>query len=141
MRIAISTYFDCTCTGTTGHFRQAQLPSTDQAQQIINNEQDWTRSRNQQRNLETLIQLISLYTQPLNITPTVYDQDTHLWTFEFEVEFAGIIATEDDSLGLLKQQAQNIPMIVGLNESELDDKQLISNSNIFFIELNTATNF
>ena len=137
MRISVSTYFDCTATGTTGHFRQAQLPMTDNADQTINNEHDWVNSRNQQRNFETLIQLVSLYTQPLNIEVPTYNSNTHLWTFEFDIEFPGIFATEDDSLGLLKQYAQDIPMIIGLNESQkMSGTQLNCNINIFFAELN-----
>jgi hypothetical protein len=136
MRISIATHFDCTATGITGHFRQAQLPLTDRAGQAITNEQEWNRSRNQQRNFETLLQLIGLYTQPLDLSDPTYDANTKSWCFEFDVEYAGIFATELDALGLLKQQAQGVPMIVGLGEHAQSARQLEPEVNIFFSELN-----
>lgn len=136
MRISIATHFDCTATGVMGNFRQAQLPMLDRAGQAIDSELAWHRSRNQQRNFETLTQLIGLYTQPLDLTPPVHCTNTGLWSFEFDVEFAGIFATESDSLGLLKQQAQHVPMITGLAESNQTQRQLITDVNIFFKELN-----
>jgi hypothetical protein len=138
MRICIATSFDCTATGVTGHFRTAQLPLTDRAGQAVTNELEWNRSRNQQRNFETLLQLVGLYTQPLDVSDPVYDAAAQLWRFEFDVEFAGIFATESDSIGLLKQQAQGVPMIVGLTEDALLDRQLASDVNIFFTELNNT---
>jgi hypothetical protein len=136
MRITVATQFDCTATGVTGHFRQAQLPMTDRAGQSVTNEQEWNRSRNQQRNFETLLQLVGLYTQPLELSEPKYNVDTGLWTFEFDVEFEGIFATESDSLGRLTQQAQGVPMITGLLESAQPARQLIPDVNIFFSELN-----
>jgi hypothetical protein len=136
MRISIATYFDCTATGITGNFRHAQIPSVDRAGQTINTEPEWYRSRNQQRNFETLTQLIGLYTQPLEITTPAHNPLTRLWSFEFDVEFSGIFATEFDSLGLLKQQAHQVPMIVGLTESLQSQRQLLLDVNIFFKELN-----
>ena len=136
MRITVATQFDCTSTGVTGHFRQAQLPMTDRAGQAVTNEQEWNRSRNQQRNFETLLQLIGLYTQPLELSDSKYNANIGLWTFEFEVEFEGIFATESDSLGLLMLQAHGVPMITGLLESAQPARQLIPSVNIFFSELN-----
>ena len=138
MRISVATSFDCTATGITGHFRTAQLPLTDRAGQAVTDESEWNRSRNQQRNFETLLQLVGLYTQPLEVSDPTYDPATQLWQFEFDVEFAGIFATESDSLGLLKQQARGVPMIVGLGESWQPTRQLDPDSNIFFDELNNT---
>lgn len=138
MRIQIATHFDCTATGTTGHFRQTQMPFVDRAGQTITNEIEWNRSRNQQRNFETLLQLIGLYTQPLDLTQPSYSADTKMWMFEFAVEFEGLFATESDRLGLLKQQARGVPMIVGLNESPQSQRQLEPDANIFFNELNNT---
>jgi hypothetical protein len=139
MRITVATQFDCTATGVTGHFRQAQLPMTDRAGQSVTNEQEWNRSRNQQRNFETLLQLIGLYTQPLDLTDPWYDSATQQWSFDFSIEFDGVFATENDTLGLLKKQANGVPMITGLQESQVNGQQLISDSNIFFSELNITT--
>jgi hypothetical protein len=136
MKIRISTHFDCTATGITGHFRYTQLPTIDRAGQRITNQTEWNRSRNQQRNFETLTQLISLYTQPLELTDPSYNTQLQQWEFEFVVEFSAIFATENDSLGLLKQQSQHVPMIVGLTETAVTQRQLIPDVNIFFQELN-----
>jgi hypothetical protein len=138
MKIRVDTYFDCTATGTTGHFRQVQLPMVNRTGDSIADEAAWNRSRNQQRNFETLLQLIGLYTQPLELSNPVHDVKTQLWSFEFEVEFEGVFATDTDSLGLLKQQSCNVPMITGLNEKQALPRQLIPDVNIFFHELNTT---
>jgi hypothetical protein len=111
---------------------------TDRAGQAVTNEQEWNRSRNQQRNFETLLQLVGLYTQPLALSEPEYNCNTGLWTFEFDVEFEGIFATESDSLGRLTQQAQGVPMITGLLEPAQLTRQLIPDVNIFFSELNNT---
>jgi len=67
MQILCRTFFDCSPTGITGHYRPSQVPFTDGAGNTINNQHDWTFARNQQRNWETLNQLISLRTQPFDI--------------------------------------------------------------------------
>jgi len=138
MKIRVDTYFDCTATGTTGHFRQVQLPMINRTGDSIADEAAWNRSRNQQRNFETLLQLIGLYTQPLELSNPVHDPKTQKWSFEFDVEFEGIFADDVDSLGLLKQQTRNVPMITGLGEQRSLPRQLIPDVNIFFSELNTS---
>jgi hypothetical protein len=138
MKIRVDTYFDCTATGTTGHFRQVQLPMINRTGDTIVDQAAWNRSRNQQRNFETLLQLIGLYTQPLELSNPVHDAKTQQWSFDFEVEFEGIFADDVDSLGLLKQQARNVPMITGLGEQQTLPRQLIPDVNIFFSELNTV---
>jgi hypothetical protein len=138
MKIRVDTYFDCTATGTTGHFRQVQLPMINRVGKTIVDESTWNRSRNQQRNFETVLQLIGLYTQPLELSNPVYDAETQMWSFEFEVEFEGIFADNVDRLGLLKQQTRNVPMITGLGEQQTLPRQLIPDVNIFFSELNNA---
>jgi hypothetical protein len=136
MKIRVDTYFNCTATGTTGHFRQVQLPMINRSGDTIADEAAWNRSRNQQRNFETLLQLIGLYTQPLELSTPTVDPQTQLWSFEFEIEFEGIFADSTDNLGLLKQQARNVPMITGLGEQHSLPRQLIPDVNIFFCELN-----
>jgi len=138
MKIRVDTYFDCTATGTTGHFRQVQLPMTNRVGKTIVDESTWNCSRNQQRNFETILQLIGLYTQPLELSTPTVDTQTQLWSFDFEVEFEGIFANDVDSLGLLKQQARNVPMITGLGEERSLPRQLIPDVNIFFSQLNNA---
>lgn len=116
MKIVCRTLFDCSYTGVTGHFRVAQLPFTDKAGQNIKSESDWHRSRNQQRNWETLIQVISLRTQPLEITKPVKNNDS--WEFEFTADNPGVFSVIDnpDPVAGLRQDFEGIPMLTNLNE-------------------------
>lgn len=119
MRVIISTKFDCTATGVTGHFRTG-------------NQVQWIKARNQQRNFETLTQIIGLYTQPQNLSDPVFDADNGHWSFYFETEFEGIFRTGTDELGVLKQSCNGTPMITGLDEQANLEKTLIPDQNIWF---------
>lgn len=141
MRIQCRTLFDCSYTGTTGHFRPSEIPFEDRMGQMITNQTDWHHSRNQQRNWETLLQIISLRTQPLDITTPVYR--TGAWEFEFRVEAPSVysIDGDDNPLAGLIQGCADVPMMTHLTEQpELQptittagDKQ-----NIWFLVLNTS---
>ena len=74
MRFACQTLFDITATGTTGHCKSVRMPYSDAAGQVIRDQVTWNRSRNQQRNWETLQQILSLRTQIMQITVPVTDQ-------------------------------------------------------------------
>lgn len=116
MKVLCRTLFDCTRTGVTGHFRSPELPFQDRAGQTVATYQDWTRSRNQQRNYETLLQIFGLRTQPQEITePVCVD---HVWSFSFESENESVFAQDGnpDALASLKQDCNNIPMMTGLTE-------------------------
>ena len=65
MRYMCQTLFDITATGVTGHFKTTRVPYVDQAGQEIVDQATWNRSRNQQRNWETLTQILGLRTQLL----------------------------------------------------------------------------
>lgn len=119
LRVKITTKFDCTATGVTGHFRDG-------------NQAQWNRRRNQQRNYETLTQIIGLYTQPQNLSLPVYDSDQGTWSFEFETEFEGIFRTGTDELGVLKQSCIGTPMITGLDEKDNLLPTLVPEQNIWF---------
>lgn len=103
-------------TGVTGHFKPSQLPFTDRAGQKIDNLSTWNLSRNQQRNWETLLQVIGLRTQPTVITYPYRDDDC--WHFEFETATDGVYSLTGDpaDLGALYQDCRNVPMIVNINE-------------------------
>lgn len=106
MRVACHTLFDCTFTGTTGHFKASLVPFQDRSGQAITNQSDWNRSRNQQRNWETLLQIISLRTQPMDI---VYPQPSNfVWIFEFKIETEGIY---DKDFTELYRDCAGVPMI------------------------------
>ena len=119
LKVKITTKFDCTATGVTGHFRDG-------------NQAQWVRRRNQQRNYETLTQIIGLYTQPQNLSLPVHNADHGTWSFEFETEFEGIFRTGTDELGVLKQSCIGTPMIQGLDEQSGLDMTLIPEQNIWF---------
>jgi hypothetical protein len=116
MKISCRTLFDCSRTGVTGHYRSSEIPFVDAVGQPVNNQSDWNRSRNQQRNLETLLQIIGLRTQPQNISNPVCQNNT--WEFEFECESEGVyeIHGNADPLAGLKTDCEGVPMMLNLQE-------------------------
>lgn len=139
MYINCSTLFDCTYTGVTGNPRLAQLPFWDRAQQHVNTVQDWHRSRNQQRNYETLLQIFGLRTQPLNITPPVCKN--HIWNFKFEIEHAGVfdVYGNSDVLAGLKQDCDGVPMLINLCEKQITVPRICvegQDQNVWFEAIN-----
>ena len=115
MKFQCRTFFDITATGITGHFKLSQLPYTDRAGQIINNQQDWHRSRNQQRNWETLNQLLSMRTQVFGLSNPEKVNDH--WQFEFDVENPSVFGSNEDPVFYLKQDANMVPMMPTLTNS------------------------
>lgn len=114
MRIQCKTLFDCTPTGVTGTFRATMLPFVDRAGQPIDTQAQWNRSRNQQRNWETVLQIAGLRAQPMDIALPQRVDNT--WQFEFTVEAEAVYATEHDPLGCLLADCEGVPMITGLGE-------------------------
>ena len=140
MNIRCRTLFDCTCTGITGHFRVAQLPYLNRTGQLISDINDWNRARNQHRNWETLLQMISLRAQP-NIVSEPQSEDG-IWQFEFSIETPGVysVNTELDNLDGLLNECAGVPMIVGLDEKDGIDSSLIvsgAKQNLWFETINT----
>jgi hypothetical protein len=114
MRFACTTLFDITVTGITGHFKSTRIPFTDQAGQNIDSVTAWNTARNQQRNWETLTQIIGMRTQIFNSTRSVR-QSGLTWRFEFETETDGIFGDDTDPVGVLRQDAEGVPMLLDLN--------------------------
>ena len=138
MRIQCQTLFDITATGTTGHVKPSRMPFFDEAGTRITDVESWNRSRNQQRNWETVTQLISLRTQVNNlIVPTQIDGQ---WQFEFEVDNENLFSTDTDPLNILKEDCTGVPMLTGLNESAVDSVFLAADKNIWFtlVPINNA---
>ena len=109
LSIQITTDFDCRSTGVTGHYRENTLPFTDQLGQSVTDIPSWVRSRNQQRNWETIMQLISLYTQPVRVSRVrVKDQR---WQFDFDTDFDDVFTIQDDPVGRLRQACDGVPII------------------------------
>jgi hypothetical protein len=120
MRYACQTLFDITATGVTGHFKVTRMPFVDQAGQRIHDQDSWNRSRNQQRNWETLTQILGLRTQLFDMTDPVRDKSGTSWMFEFETEISGAFGPDSDPTQILRTDAEGVPMILDLdNRSDL----------------------
>ena len=87
------------------------------------------KQRNQQSNLETLLQVIGLRSQPEDITePLVISTPKELWgskyskkslkswEFTFTVGHKEIFRNDGDELGNLQSDCNGVPMIIGLDE-------------------------
>jgi len=115
MRFACQTLFDITASGVTGLFKSTRIPHYDRARQPIADQSDWNRSRNQQRNWETLTQIIGLRTQLFDLTDPILDSTGTRWMFEFETETAGAFGPESDPCQVLLMDAEGVPMLRNLN--------------------------
>ena len=135
MKFACQTQFDITATGVTGHCKQSRMPFRDNAGQLIHDTESWNRSRNQQRNWETITQILSLRTQLFDLTDPISDQTGTRWMFEFETETDGVYGPESDPVSVLRADADGVPMLRELNNSPDVDTVLITDGprqNIWF---------
>jgi hypothetical protein len=88
--------------------------------------------RNQQRNWETVLQCMSLRTQPLHIKePTVYREvptdminfgdyfqgNQTIWSWSWAIEKNGVYDLPNRSMGGLLQDFEQVPIITGLEET------------------------
>jgi hypothetical protein len=88
--------------------------------------------RNQQRNWETVLQCMSLRTQPLHITePKIYNEvPIHMmafgdyfegkhtmWSWSWAIEKPGVYDLPNKELGGLLQDFEQVPIITGLEET------------------------
>jgi hypothetical protein len=121
MKFVCQTLFDITATGTTGHPKATRWPCRDRSGQIIADTQAWNRSRNQQRNWETLQQILSLRTQITAITDPVIDATGTRWMFEFETDTPGAFGPNSDPTAVLRMDADGVPMLRdGVSETVTD---------------------
>jgi len=141
MKIVCRTLFDCSFTGVTGHFRSSEIPFMDRAGQSVLNQHDWNHSRNQQRNWETLLQIISLRTQPADLTVPV--EKDGVWEFEFRSESEGVfeIHGDPDPLAGLALDCEGVPMMLNLKEQPSLAPTITTNGegqNIWFVAVNNT---
>jgi hypothetical protein len=115
MKFACQTLFDITATGITGHFKTTRMPFTDLAGQLIHDQESWNRSRNQQRNWETLTQILGLRTQLFDMTKPRRDKSGTCWMFEFETEISGVFGPDSDPTQILRTDAAGVPMVLDLD--------------------------
>lgn len=136
MRIQCTTLFDCSATGTTGHLRMSELPFVDGAGNSVGSQLAWHRSRNQQRNWETLLQLISLRCQPIVVEGP--EKNGTCWSFTFEVDAPGVFGEDQDFVALYND-CRGVPMVVGLAETDLASSVICvdgQDQNIWFRTIN-----
>jgi hypothetical protein len=120
MKYVCQTLFDITATGVTGHCKLNRMPFQDHTNRWITDQPEWNRARNQQRNWETLTQILSLRTQLFELALPVKDTTGTSWMFEFETESSGTFGDEDDPVKVLRQDAEGVPMLLDLdNRSDL----------------------
>ena len=136
MRFTCKTFFDITATGVTGHYKSSRVPFTDLSNTLVENEISWNYARNQQRNWETITQLIGLRTQIAKLENP--SKVKNLWTFEFEVETPYAYGPEENPTELLQSDCNGVPMLVELgNKKNLTPILITSgeNQNIWFSAL------
>lgn len=93
-----------------------------------------TKERHQQANWETVLQLISLGAQPINISGPVgvglvnyqlqvfgdihykNHESLRAWCWQFDVEHEGVFSSSDDPVSGLYEYFNNVPFINGLDE-------------------------
>lgn len=129
MKIRCSTLFDITKTGI------GRRQSVTREASINEN-----KSRNQQINFETILQIISMRCQPENITDpnkitttekdkrwgVEYNGRNDVWEFTFTTYHKEVFNDGENKLGNLLLDSDGVPMLTNLNET----KNLISQLNI-----------
>jgi len=143
-RIACHTLFDITKTGVLNRARPAD--------DIVDINQ-WANQRASQCNLDTIIQIISLRSQPDNTTVPVktsldlstkhnFGLDyksglTNVWSFDFEVQNASVFNEGDDPLGALYNDCQGVPMVITIYQLKNLELMLDTTNekrNIYFVK-------
>ena len=132
-RMICRTLFDITRTGVKHAFNAGRLPFRDASGQMITDHRTWMLARNQQRNWETLLQLLSLRTQPVDVgDPSLWLGGEVWWAFEFGVEDPAALALGDRPWGQIEQDCAMVPMLIGLREQVTVTPMLIPGINIVF---------
>lgn len=132
-RVQCRTLFDITQTDTRHQFSQARLPFQDAAGRLIVDHRAWMLSRNQQRNWETVLQILGMRVQPQDCTrPHLMYAHDAWWAFQFSVEDSQAFCLGDRPYGQLEQDATMVPMLIGLTEQVQITPMLIPGINIVF---------
>ena len=119
---------------------------------VISYAPDQEFARNQQRNWETVQQIISLRTRPnITLTDNFIDDVTHynfgvnykgeqkIWTFKFTVKRMDFYQDGPDKFGLIKNDFKITPVILGLTETASPEIAVFTSkgpwNNIYFKSL------
>jgi hypothetical protein len=129
MKICVETTVDISATGVTGHYKPSRIPFEDQCGHRIVDIATWQRSRNQQRNWETLTQLISLRAQVNELS--VPQKINECWHFDFEIDNPELFLQDSDPLGVLKNDCNDVPMMSHAQSTQILKTQGY-NQNIWF---------
>jgi hypothetical protein len=133
VRIQCWTTFDITVTGVRNNFNVNRPPFRDQQGRWIDTAELWHHARNQQRNWDTVNQLLSLRTLPTNTTDSQRaDRDVRVWQFEFTVDHVDAFSDGDRVFGALERDCRDVPMITGLEETPGQIALLEPGANIGF---------
>ena len=134
LQVRCTTRFDITVTEVRNNFSRSRLPFYDATGKLIDDTITWNRARNQQRNWETINQVISLRSLPENITVSrkINKADQAWWTFEFSLEQPASIESNGNPVGLLDLDCNSVPMLTGLDEDPDQEGVLIPDINIQF---------
>jgi hypothetical protein len=126
--------FDITATGVTGHFKGSRIPFCDRSGNNITDEASWNRARNQQRNWETLTQIIGLRTQVMDLAQP--EQFDGAWEFEFATETPDAYGPAEDPTLILRMDSAGVPMLQNISANELMTAELVvegPEQNIWFL--------
>lgn len=123
-RIRCFTLFDITQTGVANRSKPTE-----------NDDKDWLYKRNTQCNFDTILQVISLRSQPDIISSPetiqivnydyfgyLYEKKSQIakcWTFDFEVQHTSVFEDGKHTLGSLYNDCKRVPMILFDNQSLL----------------------
>jgi hypothetical protein len=128
---AVYTLIDITATGIVAPYNSALKQVIDDSDTIINSESSWIKSRNKQRNWETLVQVLGLRSLPnIQYTPVCkceslgnfdfgsnYIGKENVWCFEFTTEQQHLFTIGDNPTSLLLQDLHQVPVITNLDET------------------------
>ena len=117
MKIEVTTAFDCTPTHVMGNFSKDRLPMATRQGNKVTNQLEWIYARNQQRNWETMLQLMQLRSHIVTYTEPQHHPDTNLWKFVFEIERPEVYDNGTHPLGCLLDDCANVPIVIKLTES------------------------
>jgi hypothetical protein len=109
---------------------------------MFEKESEYEILRNQHRNWQTIIQVISLRTQPMYLSEpvmtvgqelddfgTVFDKGTY-WTFQFGVEGEDIFDLPTQPGKVLLDDLHNVPVVVNLTEDVIIKPAIIDTLNV-----------
>ncbi len=128
MQITISTHYDITNTDVTRKFNKNYLPLKN-SKVTVTSEEQWVKARRQQSNFETLIQIVSLRSQPYNISVT---KTNTIWELRFTVDSTEVFKLANDHLAILRDDCSNVPMLTDLNETSTLPGYIIGDENTWF---------